>query len=296
MYSKKTLKFIITSQNDNFINTDNDILTITNCKSFVEINAGTIAAGGQAEITLFGLSSEVMAILSAKGVWAFTDSKINYHIEVVADDSLIFSGYVYACFGDMNQQPEATLTILANGAGKLQKSNAPDFSAKGSIPVRDVLSGICQNSGYRFVDLGVDGVIIDPHYSGDSLRQLSSVCLTANLMYAIEKDVVSAWKLNKPSELPEYVPFVSPKSGLVGYPVYLPSGLSIQSTFSPLFFLGGSLELETSLPNTSGHYKIRGLKHSLSSWDVRGDWYTSMLLVPYEDTLNKMRNKEGGNA
>ena len=295
MYSKRNLKFVITSINGNFkssngADTNSDTMTISNCKAEVEINAGTISAGGQAQIMIAGLSAENMAILSAKGTWSFSDSRIDYRVSVFADESLVFSGLIYACFADMNKSPGATVTMLANGGGELQKSNCPDFSASGSIFVRDILKAICVNAKYKFIDLGVDGAVMNPHYSGNSLAQISRACLDANLMFYIDKNTVSAWKAGNPSEMPEHYPVVTPESGLIGYPVFLPNGLSIKSAFSSLFFLGGSLELKTSLPNASGFYKISGIRHFLSSWDDKGDWYTWMSLVPYADTLGKIRS------
>ncbi|MFP1884433.1 baseplate hub protein [Lonsdalea quercina] len=272
MYSKKQLRYEFTVKNGAYDKDGNDKISISNVKSSLRMGSYGNYGGSQAEITIFGLGTELLSTLSSKGIGIYTlntDTKIDAYV----GDTKVYSGGIYASYANMNGQPETALILNAVSGLSLKTSSSASFSLPGAVDVSKMLSAICQVYGYGFNSTGLDGVTEqNPHYSGSPMDQIRDICETHKLWYQIFDDVLTVWPSN--SSKKDDVPFVSADSGLIGYPVFTQSGITFQTQFSTLLSQGRVVELETALPNASGRYLLTVVEHFLTSWTDGGSWHT----------------------
>lgn len=273
MYKQRILQFEFFNETQPFDKEGNNRITLSDVKAMFKVGAYGNQAGVQAEMTIYGLSLELLAALSSKGIGIWTAEKERIRVVVHADDTLMFNGYIYSSFANMNAAPDAPLVINAAGGLDLQTESAPPFSRPGPVNLVDVLRAICEPYKYRVNAVGIDGVVINnAHLVGSPLGQVIEVCNLANVSMTVTGDLVTAWPRGKAVD--DVVPFISPDHGLIGYPVFTQSGITFQTEFSTLLAQGRFIQLETSLPHASGRYMLYVVEHYLSSWIDGGPWHS----------------------
>jgi len=269
-YKKRSLKFQFKLKSGAFDDKGNDTLTIDNIKAEVEIGAYGGVSGSTLECKLYGLGLDLMAKLSYKGI-QIDGAKQNL-LKVWADDVIVFFGSITNCFADFNQMPDAPLFITGNATGYEQSIPAPPFTAKGSIDVADIISSIASGIGYTVVNSGVSYMFSNPYFDGNPIEQIKKAARAASINVDPRNGVIFIWP--QKGAVDDVKPLISPKTGLLGYPVFSNFGATFQCTFSNLIVIGRRCQLETSLPNASGVYTITSATHHLSSWIEGGPWFT----------------------
>lgn len=269
-YKRRTLKFQFTLKEGAFDESGNDILTIDNIKADIEIGAYGGIAGTNIEARVYGLSIENMAALSYKGI-QLNGAKQNM-MKVWADDKPVFFGSITACFSDLNQMPDAALNISAFSTGFDQSIAAPPFSREGVASVPEIIQSIAASINYTVVNNGVNARVENPYFVGDPISQIQQVADLAGINIDFRLGAIYIWPQS--GNIDDTVPLVSPTTGLVGYPVFTPTGITFQCIYSDLILRGRKIQIETSLPNGSGIYTVQSAVHYLSSWTEGGPWYT----------------------
>lgn len=272
MYSKKDLRYEFTLSNGAFDGDGNNKLSVSNVKSSFRCDSYGSYGGFNAEIVIFGLSAERLALLSGKGIgtWAVaTDAQVDVYV----GDNKIFSGGIFGSYANMNGQPETALVLNAVAGLNLKKKSSSAFSLSGGVDVENILGAICKLNGYGFNAVNLKGKVAqNPHYSGSPMDQIIYICTDFNLQYRLFDNILTVWVNG--DAIDSVVPLVSPDSGLIGYPVFTQSGITFQTQFSTLLSQGRDVELVTSLPNASGRYRLYVVEHFLSSWMENGNWHT----------------------
>lgn len=273
MYKQRTLKFDFFNETQAFDKEGNTQISLADVKAMFKVGVYGNQTGVQAEMSIYGLSLELLAALSSKGIGIWTNNKERIRVVVHADDTLMFNGYIYSSFANMNAAPDAPLIINAAGGLDLQTQSAPPFSRPGPVNLVDVLRAICEPYKYRVNAVGIDGVVINnAHLVGSPLGQVIEACNLANVSMTVTGDLVTVWP--RGNAVDDVVPFVSPDHGLIGYPVFTQSGITFQTEFSPLLSQGRFIQLETSLPHASGRYMLYVVEHYLSAWIDGGPWHS----------------------
>lgn len=283
MYSKKELSFVFKLGTGAFDDNGNNTLTLNNIKSSVRVSAYGSLMGFDAQVMLQGLSLENIAILSGKGVNQFVRKVGDLEIDILTNGNLIFNGWIYASYADMNSAPEPALILNANAGYQFHITPSQAFSAEGAVNVVDMIGAIAQTAGLAYKAWDTAGTEANPHYEGSALDQVRQICENHKLSFTVKDKVLDTWKLYKS----DVKPFVSPDYGLIGYPVFQQGGLSFTTQYSPLLTGGRIVTLETSLPNASGDYLIFTSEHLLSSWDSGGRWQTSVVAMKAPDNDNR---------
>ncbi len=273
MYKQRNLRFDFFNETQAFDKEGNNKISLSNVKAMCKVGAYGNQTGVQADVTIYGLGLELLAALSSKGIGIWTAEKERIKLDVHADDTTVFSGYIYSSYANMNGAPDAPLIISASGGLDLQTKSAPPFSRPGTVNLADVLKAICEPNNYRLNAVGLDGITASNiHLVGSPLEQLRYACNAAGIAMAVTGDLVTAWPNGMAVD--DIVPFVSPSNGLIGYPVFTQSGITFQTEFSTLLAQGRFIQLETSLPHASGRYMLYVVEHYLSSWMESGPWHT----------------------
>lgn len=273
MYNKKELRYEFTLSKRKFDNEGNNKLSIGNLKSSFRVGAYGDYGGTQAEITIFGLSAERLAVLSGQGIGVYTPRPGDALVDVFVGNTKIYSGNIRASYANMNGQPETALILNAVAGFNLQIEPASPFSLPGSVDVYDMLGAICKVYGLGFNSPMVNRPVAqNPYYNGSPMDKIREICADHGLSYQIFDKVLNVWP--KDSPLDKVVPVVSAESGLIGYPVFSEAGITFQTQYSSLLAQGREVDLRTSLPNASGRYLLRVVEHFLTSWTEGGSWHT----------------------
>ncbi|MDE9552776.1 hypothetical protein KKJ06_18375 [Xenorhabdus bovienii] len=275
-YIQRNIKVEFTLEEGKTFDGGGDTLTISNMRCYVTIGAYGGVSGTEVTLHLWGLSDSQMARLSRKSMWV-NGAPMN-RMRVWAGEKLIFDGIIRDAYADFNQMPDVPLIITADMMFKLRGEKVEPFSVKGDISVDDIIMPMAKGLGLAYENYGVKGVRLNPYFDGDAVHQMLQAAKAFNAYIDIDTDKVVIWPKNgtrRGSEL-----FISPESGLIGYPVFTGRGLSITTMFEPELVIGRKVELKSSLPDASATYTVTQAEHHLTSWIEGGQWHTSCMLKP----------------
>lgn len=269
-YKKRILKFEFTLKDGAFDENGNNILTIDNIKAEIQIGAYGGITGTTLEARVYGLSIDNMALLSYKGV-QINGAKQNM-MKVWADDRPVFFGSITNCFADLNQMPDAPLIISAFSTGFDQSITAPPFSKEGVASVSEIITTIAASIGYTVVNNGVLAKLENPYFEGNPIAQIQQCAHAAGIEIDFRLGAIYIWPQG--GSVDDTIPLISPRHGLIGYPVFSNYGINFQCQYSDLILRGRKVQLETDLPNGSGVYTVQSAQHHLSTWSEGGPWST----------------------
>lgn len=275
-----TVEFTL-SDGRTFDNGKGNILTIPGAKCFATVTVYGGTAGTQITLYVWGLSPAHMADLSYRGVWRPAQSTAN-KMRVKADGRLIFEGDITDAYADYNQAPDIPLILTGQVGFNLRNQTAADFSAKGDVPVADIIRALASSAGLKFENQGVSRSLSNPHFSGNIVQQMLDAALAADINIDLgDAEKVTIWPKGKALDIPPL--YISPDHGLIGYPVYTMTGLSATTIFCPDLFIGRRVHLESSLPNVTGDYQLTGVIHTITSRTVGGPWSSNCTMTRLND-------------
>ncbi|HFW4265289.1 TPA: hypothetical protein ACIBOF_003342 [Salmonella enterica subsp. diarizonae serovar 61:r:-] len=275
-----TVEFTL-SDGRTFDNGKGNILTIPEAKCFATVTVYGGTAGTQITLYIWGLSPAHMADLSYRGVWRPAQSTTN-KMRIWADGRLVFEGDITDAYADYNQAPDIPLILTGQVSFNLRNQTAADFSAKGDVPVADIIRALASSAGLKFENQGVSRSLSNPHFSGNVVQQMLDAASAADINIDqgdVEK--VTIWPKDKALDIPPL--YISPDHGLIGYPVYTMTGLSATTIFCPDLFIGRRVHLESSLPNVTGDYQLTGVIHTITSRTVGGPWSSNCTMTRLND-------------
>ncbi|HHK9580563.1 TPA: hypothetical protein ACQZIS_001841 [Citrobacter braakii] len=273
MYSKRSLRFEFVNETSSFDDSGNNTISISESRATVSFQSAGNLFGTQINVSIFGLGIEMLAALSSKAMGLFGSDTERISMKVFVGETAIFAGYMTSSIANMNAIPNVALMITATANADLQNKPASPFSFNGATPVPDIINAICNAAGYKAYITGLDGLVVtNPHYEGSIFTQLESLCNDVNVAMSVAPPSISFWPQDSTRD--DVMPFISPKYGLIGYPIFSNGGLMFQTQFSTLLTTGRNVQIETSLPHASGVYKLTSVNHELSSWMNDGPWHS----------------------
>lgn len=264
-----------------FDNGGGNVLTLPGAKCFATITVYGGTAGTQITLYIWGLSPAHMADLSYRGVWRPAQSRTN-KMRVMANGRLIFEGDITDAYADYNQAPDIPLILTGQVNFNLRNQTAADFSAKGDVPVADIIRALASSAGLKFENQGVSRSLSNPHFSGNVIQQMLDAASAADISIDTgDAEKVTIWPKGEKRNIPPL--HISPDHGLIGYPVYTMTGLSATTIFCPDLFIGRHVHLESSLPNVTGDYQLTGVIHTITSRTVGGPWSSNCTMTRIND-------------
>ncbi|ENR5770022.1 hypothetical protein ACEWPR_003915 [Salmonella enterica] len=275
-----TVEFTL-SDGRTFDNGGGNVLTLPGAKCFATITVYGGTAGTQITLYIWGLSPAHMADLSYRGVWRPAQSRTN-KMRVMANGRLIFEGDITDAYADYNQAPDIPLILTGQVNFNLRNQTAADFSAKGDVPVADIIRALASSAGLKFENQGVSRSLSNPHFSGNVIQQMLDAASAADInIDPGDAEKVTIWPKGEKRNIPPL--HISPDHGLIGYPVYTMTGLSATTIFCPDLFIGRRVHLESSLPNVTGDYQLTGVIHTITSRTVGGPWSSNCTMTRIND-------------
>lgn len=243
------------------------------CQAQIVTYGGT--AMGEAHIRVWGLSLDLMNQISA----VFPSEVFSHYdrVSVAAGDDVggmatIFQGGITYAWTEMNGYPDAILNVSAyTGVHEAIKPVAP-ISYPGSADAAVILAGIAQTAGLGFQNWGASAILSNPYYPGTALDQIQAVCRAAPIEYIIENNTLEIWP--KGGARGGLIPFLSPETGLVGYPSYTGGTIGVISVFNPNIRGMAKFKVQSSLTPTCGEWTAKYVVHDISAELPGGSWFT----------------------
>ncbi|HEM8611050.1 TPA: hypothetical protein U2Q68_000782 [Citrobacter amalonaticus] len=272
MYNQRSLRFEFTNETSSFDKKGNNTISISEVRSTVSFQSAGNLFGTQVNVSLFGLSMELLASLSSKAMGLFGSDTERISMKIYVGETAIFVGYMTSSIANMTA-PNSALMITATANADLQNKPSPPFSFNGATPVTSVITAICKAAGYSPYITGLDGIVAtNPHYEGSIFNQLEKLCDDFEIAMSVASPTITFWPQKEKKD--DVIPLISPEYGLIGYPIFSNGGVMFQTQFSTLLTTGRNVKLTTSLPHASGTYNLTSVSHELSSWMPDGPWHS----------------------
>lgn len=279
-YNKKKLEIEFTLAKGNFQEPNGNILSVSNMKCECAISAYGGISGTSMNLSLYGLSLDKMSKLTSKAQRYIAQEQ--NQIKVTANDETVFIGTITSSRINLNQMPDAPIEIVANATGYERTQPCAPTSVKGTTPVASMVQAIASKAGLKFVNIDVDAQATNEYAKGNAIQQIEYLAHAYGFFHEIDVGTVTIFKGE--NAIDAIVPYVSPQTGLIGYPIFYDVGINFRTMFSSALKIGRKVQLQTSLPNGSGEYLItNGTTHYLSSNMDGGLWDTFVVAYPLEN-------------
>ena len=272
-YSKKSLSVIITLRKGGA----NNQYVFENCaiKASIEKTGG--AEFAKANVEIYGLTIETMGKLTTlsfqplRNDWNF--------IEILAGEQgttlqSVFKGEITLAYADLNNGK--VLKIQAQtGAYPVLIPDAPR-SVVGEQSAASLIESLAKQSNYSFSNEGVTAMVKDMTVSGDPITKMRTIASHVGAELLIDDDTVVLLPSGGARKPQGEIPVVSVDTGMIGYPTFTNTGLSVSTFFRPDLRLAALVHVESIIPGATGNWRIVKLSHELSANNPRGSaWRTS---------------------
>ena len=259
-------------------------------------------ATGILDMDIYGMPFGLMNRLSTLGVTIQNDvtKLLSNVVTVTAGNNIqgmgiVFQGTILSAWSDFEPAPEVPFRVHAQVMAAQGVIAYPPSSFNGPTDVATIFSGLAAAMNLRFENNGVSATIPKPYLWGSAKDQLIQAITQAGVSCNMgENGVLAIWP--KKGNRSGQVPLISPSTGMIGYPSYSSVGIIVRSIFNPSVglgesgntmgasstgsgggpLLGGLIQIQSSLPQANGTYKVYGLDHVLESQVPHGQWFTTI--------------------
>jgi hypothetical protein len=232
-----------------------------------------------ATIVIFGLSQSLMNDLSQLGI-IYNQVRFNTIIVSAGDAESgmtpVYGGNIFMAYADYNQAPEVPMMFSCNGTLLEKTLNRAPTTFSGTTDVATLMEGWANLMNIpNFENNGVTAKLKNPYYGGNVWTQVQAAALDAGITAQVVDggQRLAIWPLGKSRTSLTTVPLISPKTGMIGYPAYSPGGFAIiRHLFNPAVKVGGTIEVESSIPIANRRWDVCWLDYALDSLMPHGEW------------------------
>jgi hypothetical protein len=274
--NKKELRFVITLGTGKFGSSNNDQIVLQGFRSIVDIDKAGGMMMGTLKAKIYGVRqadmNSVTTLQWKPGTW------IPNTVEVFAIDGAaetqVFAGNIVNAWADYQSMPDVFLHIQAQAAFFNALKAIPPRSFKGPLDVPSIMAQIAKDLGYTFENNGVTTQLVDVYLPNTGLEQAKDLARAAGCDLYLDDKILAITPPNAPRK--GLIPFISPASGLVGYPTFDGVGVNFQALFNPGVTFGGLIQLETDVIQAAGKWVVTSVAHRLESEKPGGAWFSSI--------------------
>ena len=186
----------------------------------------------------------------------------------------VFKGEITLAYADLNNGK--VLKIQAQtGAYPVLIPDAPR-SVVGEQSAASLIESLAKQSNYSFSNEGVTAMVKDMTVSGDPITKMRTIASHVGAELLIDDDTVVLLPSGGARKPQGGIPVVSVDTGMIGYPTFTNTGLSVSTFFRPDLRLAALVHVESIIPGATGNWRIVKLSHELSANNPRGGaWRTS---------------------
>lgn len=287
--NKKVIRATITLVGDTFDETGSNVLIYEGLRTSVVMRFGGGAIMPSAEVTAYGLSLSAMHKLM-RIRWQDLNSMLN-RIRIEAGEqgqplTHVFEGNITFAYIDTSNAPEIALRI-SSMAGILEAYRpASQLAFPGETPVVRAIADICERMGYIFENNGVpESLTMQNVTMGDTdMNKIRKLCRDYQIDLYVEHGLIAIAPQGAPRAL--RIPVLTPKTGLLGYPVPTIQGVDVRCLWDPMIRFGGIIRIADSLmETTNGDWRAFGVTTTLESEIPGGAWFMD-IQATFRDASN----------
>jgi hypothetical protein len=236
---------------------------------------------GAATVKIYGMNESLMNKLTTVG-YNFSQliGKNSLQIKAGTDPkalTTVYRGSIMTAFADYNSAPDVAFEIRAVEAALVAMSLPDATSIQGVVSVDSLMRRWADLIGYGYLNVDVDIVINNPTFNGSYLDQIHRCAAAYNIDVSTSDYTVMIKQ--KTSAYPT-VAELSPSTGMVGYPIFSSTFMSVKSLFLPLAKLGGQLKIkDSSILAVNGTWLINTVQHELETLTPNGKWFTTCMVT-----------------
>lgn len=284
-FTKKAIETRITLRAGSFDGKGNQ-KTIRGLGSDVTIDKAGLPDKNKCTVKIYNMLYADMEQLAALG----PDSKEKHKnlITVCAGDDdntdlpIAFAGEIDSITADFSSAPDIVTVIKAStGSYPSLMANKP-MSVKGNAPVADVIGSLASQCGYSFRNEGVTTQLRNSVLNGSPLAQAYQAADEAGADLILDDNEMIL--LPRESRRQGLAVYLSPETGLLGYPSFTDKGIRLKAVYNPNFRFNGLLEVSSIVPRATGTWKINKITHTLTAYRASsGSWHTDLEGESFKD-------------
>lgn len=287
--NKKVIRATITLVGDTFEESGTNVLTAEGLRVSTVVRFGGGAIMPSAEVTIYGLSLSTMHKLM-RIRWQDLNSMLN-RIRIEAGEQgqpliQVFEGNITFAYIDTSNAPEIALRI-SSMAGILEAYRpASQLAFPGETPVVQAIADICERMGYIFENNGVpESLTMQNVTMGDTdMNKIRKLCTAYEIDLYVEYGLIAIAPRGAPRTL--RIPVLTPKTGLLGYPVPTIQGVDVRCLWDPMIRFGGIIRIADSImETTNGDWRAFGVTTTLESEIPGGAWFMD-IQATFRDASN----------
>lgn len=258
---------------------DSNAVEITGLRTSCQITrSGGVSMSGL-NLRVWGMPLSVMQKLSVLNILALQQYRRNV-VTVTAGDAengfgVVFSGEIKEAWVDAEQSPDVCFTLTAfEGMTDKVRPVAPN-SFKGSASVDTLMASIARQMQppRTFENHGVDVTLDNVYLPGTLDEQMRKVANAAECVAYTDSTTLAIWPVGgaRGGAILE----LSAANGLVGYPQFSQTGVSLTVLYTPSLSYGQKIRLRSVLGSPAdGDWIVANVTHNLNSETPGGQWFT----------------------
>lgn len=276
---KKVIRTTITLVNDRFADGTNRIVA-ENLRTSCSVQFGGGAIVPTADIAIYGLNMQAMNKLM-RIRWQDIQSLQNI-VRIDAGEegselSLVYEGQITFGYIDMSSAPDAAFRIRSTAAAYDMLNPASPITYAGPTSVVQAIAGLCAKMGRLFENSGVPESLMmeDVTLVDTDMNKVRKLCKDYQIDLYVEQNVITIAPRGAPRIM--RVPVLTPKTGLIGYPIPTMRGIEFQCLYDPFVRFGGLVRIRDSLLETAnGEWRVFGVTIDLESIIPGGKWFMNV--------------------
>lgn len=252
-------------------------LQSTGLRVLCNIINGNGAISPSANIQIYGLAMDKMAKLM-RIQWNTMSAILNTILIEAGDEgselTRVYEGNITFAKIDMSNVPNAFLNIESQAAIVDALKPVEPIPFVNDFDAAEMIRIIAENyMGYEFENNGASHIIPDGGtYRKTYLSMIQEIAQAADFDLYIEQGKIAICPRGGARNI--RVPVISPKTGLIGYPVPDVRGVSFKALYDPLIKFGGVVKIQDSIIDVcNGDWRIYGTTVTLEANQENGAWF-----------------------
>ncbi len=278
-FTKKIIELRFTLATGTF-NSGEPTKIVKGLKCDITIDKPGIPAKNEAKGVVYGMSEqdvEALTTLSYRPlqlgrnlveIWAGEE------VSGVEQLTLAYRGDVSQAFGDYSNMPDVNFVFEAVTGMYSSVEPIPPFTGEGGQDVAAMLESMANQMQVSFTNNGVVATMENPYFKGTVYQQALKLAEAVGIDMVLDDDTMLISPKGEPLGQKELAPLLSKSTGLVGYPGFSSSGLTVKSLYNTSIRVGYFINVQSEIKRASGSFRVTSLKHEISSENPTGAWFT----------------------
>ncbi|WP_432785027.1 hypothetical protein AAEX37_01948 [Oligella sp. MSHR50489EDL] len=266
---------ILSDKEETFTADGQNALSATGFRVLADVSYGNGAILPIAFVKIYGLSAEKMNKL-LRVQWNTMGALMNKvrleagnHGEELHN---VFEGNITFAYPDYSESPNIALVIEAQSASEHLIRAADPVTHEGQVDVVTLIELIVKRIGLDFKNDGFSKQVSNITLNDTDIAKILRLSRAYEFDYYLDGNLITITEQGKPRKLK--VPVITPKTGLIGYPVPSIKGIDFKCLYDPLVRFGAVVRIKDSIIEpANGDWKIYGLRLVLEANQPNGAWF-----------------------